>query len=360
MKRKNVVRLVRRAAKSIVTDESERIRYQLLCVYATLGLISAAMTVLNFCTGKGYLTVSTLAFSVVAFVIFLMYAYDKISQKTSVTIFMVCIYPLFIYYIVSGEPDGFSILWMCLIPTCGLLLLGRKNGSLCSAIMFAILIFFFFTPLGRSLLRYDYGPTFTRRFPLLYTAFFLVGYMLETVRVLTFSELQRTREEYFYLSLHDALTGVYNRQGFNDIMDEMLAVENRQVSLLIIDIDFFKRVNDRFGHLQGDKVLVAIADASRKAIGDRGSVCRWGGEEFAVIVPDCGARQALLIAKKLRSDVEQQPIALSGGDVKVTVSIGVITADGGKTAATDFVNAADRCLYEAKDSGRNTVVAKSI
>lgn len=343
--------------KSFLVDDTARRRYQFLCVYAALALVSFIMTLLNIITEKGVLTVVTLVFALCCTTAFLLLNKGIISQQVSELFFCIIVYVVFLYFIISGNPDGFSILWICLLPACGLLLLGRKHGSIAVFGLLLLILFLFYVPAGRSLLLYEYNKTFMQRFPLLYSSFYLVGYLLEWMRVAAYQELEKMREQYQYQANHDALTGLYNRLGFNEIIDRILDERNSDIMLMIVDLDNFKRINDNYGHSEGDKVLIDIAHAIDEIVGGKGSVCRWGGEEFAVIIPDCADNEEL--PEIIRSAIEHRSIQLQKACVSLTASIGTALVTSGSTAQ-QIVNIADKCLYKAKDGGRNLAITEKI
>ncbi|MGE4294709.1 MAG: diguanylate cyclase [Campylobacterales bacterium] len=152
----------------------------------------------------------------------------------------------------------------------------------------------------------------------------------------------------------DPLTGLFNRQIFNELLRREIARAKRHgdpLSLLVLDIDHFKRVNDTFGHLAGDRVLEGLAKELTATLRTSDLLSRWGGEEFAVLLPhtDCeGARQA---AEKLRQAVETCEFE---GPGRITISIGAATWQTGEEMDA-FFDRADRALYEAKKQGRNRV-----
>ncbi len=350
---KLLTRISERIRASLL-DDASRYHLQFMCVYGTLSLIAAVMTILNIVTGKGALTYATLGYSLFCAAAFFLLIKNKIGLRFSKIAFAISFYLLFTFFIISGNPDGFSILWICLLPSLGLLTFGRKDGSFVCMGMLALLVFFFYTPFGRSLLQYEYSATFQMRFPLLYIAFFAIGYFLETVRVLTYNKLQETQELYRYLYSHDALTQVYSRHGFNERMDCYFSRRQKNLAFIILDIDHFKTVNDRYGHLQGDVVLREIAQVITSVVGTAGDVCRWGGEEFAVMIPGCKTCEA--VADALLGAIRNHSVKLEDGCLSVTVSIGATLAE--KTSALSamqLVNAADACLYRAKEHGRDQV-----
>jgi diguanylate cyclase (GGDEF)-like protein/hemerythrin-like metal-binding protein len=152
----------------------------------------------------------------------------------------------------------------------------------------------------------------------------------------------------------DALTGVLNRHGFNSLMSRELARARRYthpLSVVMLDIDHFKSVNDRFGHPAGDKVLVAVAALLETYVRESDRVARWGGEEFVVIAPMTNLAGAAQLAEKLRALLEDSPL---GPDGPITASFGIAEVGEGDTAEA-FLHRADQALYRAKTSGRNRV-----
>jgi diguanylate cyclase (GGDEF)-like protein len=174
------------------------------------------------------------------------------------------------------------------------------------------------------------------------------------------SILQRLYHELERRSKHDGLTGALNRAAF----DERLPVEcdradrhERPLSLLMVDIDFFKRVNDGYGHQAGDCVLKAIVGMLNEISRPGDVVARYGGEEFVVILPETDANDAKAMAERVRSTIGRARIDFAAGeDIAVTVSVGCASREPNTATPGDLVRAADAALYQAKRSGRNRVV----
>jgi len=192
------------------------------------------------------------------------------------------------------------------------------------------------------------------RFPLIYVAFYFASLLLETIRELTQNKLLETQALYRSLYSHDALTGVFNRYGFNELMDQYFLEKRLNLALIILDIDHFKNINDQFGHLQGDLVLRSVAQMIQDTAGAAANVCRWGGEEFAVLIPDCA--DCLAVASALCERLSTGEIPIENGCVNVTASIGAsIIRNTASGSALQLVALADACLYRAKQCGRNRV-----
>ncbi|MGQ0663255.1 MAG: GGDEF domain-containing protein [Pseudomonadota bacterium] len=163
--------------------------------------------------------------------------------------------------------------------------------------------------------------------------------------------------------LSDNLIGLHNRRYLSNHLDSLLAraaETGRPLGLLMIDVDFFKSVNDTHRHAAGDEVLRAVANRLMYFVRGLDSVARWGGEEFAVVIPDADAAIAGKVAERLRRAVANPSIAIStaegGREPRVTVSIGWALSGPGLATQDGLLRAADAALYEAKRSGRNRVV----
>ena len=172
-----------------------------------------------------------------------------------------------------------------------------------------------------------------------------------------YNDLEKLNEQLTYLSDYDTLTGIFNRRKIESMIQDGFrnaAETGRELSLVMMDIDFFKSINDSCGHAQGDIVLAEMAGLFRRAA-ERipgAQVGRWGGEEFFALLPDCGRERACSFAEEVRKEAEA--FAFTGMNRPVTVSLGVVTTDGREDYNTIFKKV-DGCLYEAKESGRNRV-----
>lgn len=164
--------------------------------------------------------------------------------------------------------------------------------------------------------------------------------------------LENKNREYEYLASTDSLTGLYNRYKFTELFVSSYATmvqREADMSLLMLDIDFFKRVNDTYGHDIGDKVLVQISHAILRTLRNIDVVGRWGGEEFVMLLPTANLENATFLAEKIRKEIENLTIDIAG---HVTVSLGVTTVKMGDTLES-ALKRADDALYLAKDSARN-------
>ncbi len=164
------------------------------------------------------------------------------------------------------------------------------------------------------------------------------------------------------ISIRDALTGLFNRGYLDARMEEEMARLERvraPLSVAMVDIDHFKRVNDTRGHLCGDEVLRSVATAVVSSVRRCDVVARFGGEEFCVILPDADSHGARRVAERLRARIESETMSFAGESFNVTVSVGVAQFGERAQSKADLIALADEALYEAKNSGRNRVVIAS-
>ncbi|MCA1804407.1 MAG: GGDEF domain-containing protein, partial [Xanthomonadaceae bacterium] len=170
-----------------------------------------------------------------------------------------------------------------------------------------------------------------------------------------FVALKRQSETMHRLAITDSLTRVYNKRYLLDRGDEFLAdPRNQPISGLLLDIDHFKKINDNLGHITGDRVLEALGALLKESIPADAMAVRFGGEEFALLVPRCNLKCARACAEELRGAVE----ALYPADIPITISIGLAcTHNQPELNLTQLLSQADKALYAAKDRGRNRVCA---
>jgi two-component system cell cycle response regulator len=162
------------------------------------------------------------------------------------------------------------------------------------------------------------------------------------------------------MAITDALTGLYNRRYMEShvgTLVEQATTRDKPLTVLVLDIDYFKSVNDTHGHDAGDDVLREFAVRIRKAIRGIDLACRYGGEEFVVVMPETDLAVATVVAERLRRRIASEPFAIQAGahNLDVTISIGIAALAAGDTAAT-VLKRADQALYRAKRDGRNRVV----
>jgi diguanylate cyclase (GGDEF)-like protein len=179
---------------------------------------------------------------------------------------------------------------------------------------------------------------------------FLAGHNVETAY----------HEEIYRMTIIDALTDTHNKRYLVEFLDQELgraARHRRPLALVMLDVDYFKAVNDRLKHLGGDFTLRELAARVKRSIRRGDLLARYGGEEFALVLPETTGEGAIDLAEQIRAMIETTPFEYEDQVYQLTVSIGVASTSGDTLLTpADFIGAADDCLFEAKRAGRNRVV----
>lgn len=173
---------------------------------------------------------------------------------------------------------------------------------------------------------------------------------------------QNYQQNLFRAANIDGLTQLYNKKYFIDVLSKEFSFSrrnNQPLSLFMLDLDYFKKINDTHGHIAGDLVLKTVGQYLLKNLRLENISCRYGGEEFAILFRNVGGELALTIAERLRKAIEGERIFYRGKPISITVSIGIATMDTDNfNTIEDFIQHADEHLYEAKEQGRNCTVIK--
>jgi len=172
-------------------------------------------------------------------------------------------------------------------------------------------------------------------------------------------DLKNSQKQLKNLASTDSLTSLYNRRYCIDISNQMIKQckqDNTELSVMMLDLDNFKSVNDKYGHMGGDKVLIEVGATIKSLVDDLGIVCRYGGEEFVVVLPNISINKTLEIAKKLNKSIKNQKILFETYKIGLTISIGVSSVKMDSEDTIDkALNRADKALYRVKNSGKDSV-----
>lgn len=183
----------------------------------------------------------------------------------------------------------------------------------------------------------------------------VVGYFLEQMQWIQF-DLIAQKNKFVRMSRYDALTGLYNRGSIQEYM-ERAVLKQEKFSVILCDIDDFKQINDTYGHICGDQVLLHISNMLRTSVMKHDMVGRWGGEEILIILQECSLQRAKKIAEWIRKDIEQEKFFYEGKEIRLTITLGVVEPKDGESVH-DIVKKVDEYLYKGKDAGKNCVMVE--
>ena len=182
---------------------------------------------------------------------------------------------------------------------------------------------------------------------------------MEAELAITKAELEKYSKKLQMQATTDTLTGLANRRKITELLKEEIKKleedNNNNFNIIMLDIDFFKKVNDNYGHPMGDEVIKKVSNHMQDKVGSEGVVGRFGGEEFLTILYNNDIQEAALLANQIRSDIESKKIEFEGKQISVTVSMG-IACSSETVVYQELLNKADERLYKAKENGRNQVI----
>lgn len=281
---------------------------------------------------------------------------DRHAQKNGL-LFMVGL--LFTYLIVSGGESNTGPLWFYVFPPLLFYLTSLKTGTAVLLFCYLIAVIVFQFP-GLPLVTADYSTDFKIRFFATLTFESILCFVLEASRLKARNELVELAENHERAAKTDELTGLSNRRDMqNRLTAEFLRYQRsgHHFSIVLIDLDLFKSINDQHGHDAGDAVLKGFSALMNTIIRQTDVAARWGGEEFLILLPDTSLLQALTLAERLRADVARTPFRFRSAELPVTISAGVCSiAKAG--SIDDLLKQADVHLYNAKDDGRNRIAPR--
>lgn len=180
-----------------------------------------------------------------------------------------------------------------------------------------------------------------------YIVYYITGYIIAS---------EKLYRKFKHEAEYDFLTGLRNVRNFNLIIDEIVSSNYKKLSILFIDIDFFKKVNDDYGHDVGDEVLKESGKIFCNLLRNTDMIFRVGGEEFVALLPNCGSKKAVEVAERVRSNYKKHEFSISNDHkIKVTISIGIASFPETTDDIKALVRKADKALYKAKENGRNRI-----
>ncbi|MCG7495563.1 GGDEF domain-containing protein [Vibrio sp. Of7-15] len=286
-----------------------------------------------------------ISFPALATCLFFCWAVKKFPYRSIAKWFVLANTIPFVAFIPTAQNFGLTSIWFCLIPLLSYYLLKQKHAQTISLIMGALLIL---------------TDTYSFQIGILDLAGYINNLFLFVVILAisqAYTENQKAaKKQVYHLLETDFLTNMANRRGLLRYFQQyssQASTNSRIGAILLIDIDHFKQVNDRYGHEMGDKVLVHISTILKKHTESPNIITRLGGEEFCLLAPQLTLEQAVILSERIREDVEQTSLCLDNDITSMTISIGVSLFVPNNFS--ESYNACDNLLYQAKESGRNKV-----
>jgi len=285
------------------------------------------------------------------------------SHTTTQWLAAITMFSLFFHSILSGGANSLSTFWGLGIIASTFYILGYRRGLICSGIILccsALLMYGMANDRVQATLLTDDMDTFAFRYLSAVVLIAAFALLQEYDRASAVKSLLQSREEMRRLASVDELTGLANRRTMAEhlrLQERRCHEQQEQYSVILCDIDHFKRINDIYGHEIGDIVITAVAQVLKDNLREFDTVARWGGEEFLVMLPRTNLEGATQVAEKLQQAFNSHHISYETAEIKPTMSFGVASADA-TTHVDECVRRADRRLYKAKHIGRNCVVAK--
>lgn len=291
-----------------------------------------------------------------------MFHLNRTGRHIEPSIFLATLMVCFAFWLVSsGGVEGHGYLWLFTLPPFILFTLGIQLGSWFLALLLGGTLLILFHP-DDSLVDIAYPTSFRLRFALALVCSCAFAWLAEYARRHSAKKLIEITRQLSTMAQTDALTGLANRRA---LMDRLTYEQQRSrrsgtpLAIVLCDVDFFKAINDCYGHQCGDYVLREVATTLRANVREQDTVCRWGGEEFMLLLPDTTEQGAAFVAEKLRAIFEANAISYHGIPVTLTLSFGVHQCE--TDAGLDYhIRKADQKLYMAKDQGRNRVVSGAL
>lgn len=337
-------------------DSTEEMRK--IYLINTFNLI-AFLFVFPFGMNALYESMYILAFALlsISFILIVNYFFLKFSHKKEIASYVIStlFFILFSYLVYTGGLDNTGPLWIYPLPMIIMFLLGFRKGILYMALFFIVIIFILFG-LENTLYPYD----FKLRIVLSLLLVTFLASVYEYLRERAFERMNTLSQQLEEASHHDHLTQVYNRRGIHKELENACThynTDNKNFSLIICDIDYFKKINDNYGHIAGDEVLKKVASEIKSIIRKDDVLARWGGEEFLVLLLNATMEAAYEVGEKIRKSIENTSFTYDKHTIAMTVSIGVAEKDN-ELPISDIISQADTHMYKAKKEGRNTVYPK--
>lgn len=264
---------------------------------------------------------------------------------------------LMMYLVYSGGLEGTGPLWIYIVPPVTLFFGGMKKGSTSLGLFILIISVMMFYP-DDKLLATSYTYEFKSRILYSFLTVSSLFAFYEYARQSSFRSMREMSDEFEKQAMHDPLSGLLNRRGMLEELQYEFERSKRYLhplTVMMCDIDYFKKVNDEYGHDKGDDIIKSLANLFKFGLRKHDTIARWGGEEYLLLLPETKGEQALYLAEKLREKIANKTFQHKEKTFNVTVSFGLYQFAKEDTIE-QAINRADKNLYQAKEQGRNRCI----
>ncbi|MFQ3197023.1 MAG: diguanylate cyclase (GGDEF)-like protein [Paraglaciecola sp.] len=279
---------------------------------------------------------------------------NKNSYQFSANLVTFSLMILMLYLVVSGGVSNTGPLWIYIVPPVAFFFGGMRTGLRNLSLFMGMTTVILFYPDNQLLLN-RYSDDFKSRLIYSFLTVSLLFYCYEYSRQRSFKILQKLNQRFERQARIDPLSGLQNRRGMLEKLEyeqQRSKRSQKSMTLMMCDIDHFKRINDQRGHETGDLVIKQIAQSFQQSLRAQDTVARWGGEEFLFMLPETDQKQAYILGEKLRNKIASTLFCKPHKELNITVSIGIYQLKVSDTI-DQAVGRADENLYRAKDAGRN-------
>lgn len=284
------------------------------------------------------------------------FSQNKKSFKWSANTVQICLIFLMLYLVYSGGKNNTGPLWIYIVPPVVFFFGGLKLGGIYLFLFLSLVGIMLFYPMD-SFLATSYSFEFASRILFSFLTVSLLFGFYEYSRQLAIKHTQQLSDKFEKQAMTDPLTQVPNRRGMKEYLLYEYARSARSgnnACILLCDVDYFKDINDKFGHDGGDHALVELTKLLKINLRDQDKLARWGGEEFLIMLPETTEKHAYIIAERLRAAIDNSPIIYNKQRINMKVSIGLAVLKP-EQSVDNAINEADKNLYKAKEAGRNRV-----
>lgn len=293
-----------------------------------------------------------------SFVYFSGYVIQKKFNNLAVSsaIVLYSLYILMFYLVFSGGVENTGPLWIFIVAPVTVFIHGLKRGLIDITLFVVIISAIMFSSSGLPA-QASYQIEFKLRLIYAFLTVSFLSALYEYLREKSYQKMLDLGSKYQQLAHHDPLTKLSNRRFARNTLEQEINRFGRNkepFSIIICDVDHFKRINDQYGHNIGDHVLIELAKSFTAQLRKQDCISRWGGEEFLFILPQTSAQNAMVIAEKIRLNIQNHPMTFDEKSIPVTVSMGIAQFSQELTM-DEVINQADKRLYKAKAAGRNKV-----